>query len=59
MTEPRSDSYVPAGWLAIISAVLLVPEIVLAVVAGWISPSLNALVVPVHIANLVIGIYIL
>ena len=59
MTESKHDPYVLAGWLAIISAILVVPEIVLAALAGWVSPGLNLFVVPVHIANLVIGVYIL
>ena len=59
MTESKHDPYVLAGWLAIISAILVVPEIVLAALAGWVSPGLNLFVVPVHVANLVIGVYIL
>jgi hypothetical protein len=59
MTETRADQYTLAGWLAIISAVLLVPEIGLAVLLGFISSGLDIFIVPIHIANLVIGIYIL
>jgi hypothetical protein len=53
------DQYSLAGWLAIISAILLVPEIGLAVLFGFIAPGLDIFVVPIHIVNLVIGIYIL
>jgi hypothetical protein len=59
MTEPGNPEYTWAGWLAITSAVLLVPEIVLAAALGFISSGLNILVAPIHIANLAIGIYIL
>ncbi len=57
--ESAPHSYALAGWLAIISAVLIVPEIGLAFLAGFISSGFEILVLPIHIANTVIGIYIL
>jgi hypothetical protein len=59
MTDTQTDRYSLAGWLAIVSAVLLVPEIGLAVFLGFISSGLDILVAPIHIVNLAIGIYIL
>ena len=51
--------YAWAGWLAIISAVLLVPEIVLALALKLIGSELEMLVTPIHAVNLVIGVYVL
>jgi len=58
--ETKIDGrYAWAGWLAIASGVLLVPEVGLAVGLGFLSPDLVSLVTPIHIVNLVIGIYVL
>jgi len=54
-----TNQYTLAGWLAIASAVLLIPEIGLAVLLGFISSGLEIYVAPIHIANLCIGLYIL
>jgi len=59
MTETKTVQYALAGWLAIISAVLLVPEIGLAVLLEFISSDLKVIIAPIHIANLIIGVYIL
>jgi len=59
MTETRPCQFLLAGWLAIASAILLVPEIALGVLLSFISHGLEFLIVPIHVANLVIGIYIL
>ncbi len=59
MTELSKNQFVAAGWLAIISAVLLVPEISLAALAEFYSSTLTIFVIPIHIANLIIGIYLL
>ena len=59
LSNANSTSYSLAGWLAIISAVLLIPEIGLAVLVGYASPDLQVLVNPLHAINLLVGIYIL
>lgn len=59
MAETENNQYSLAGWLAIISAVLLVPEIVLGVLVAFVSPGLKVFIAPLHVANLCIGIYIL
>jgi len=59
MTQADTNQYALAGWLAIVSAVMLMPEIALAVLSESEFPALYVFVIPIHIANLVIGIYIL
>jgi len=59
MTETRTVQYELAGWLAIISAVLLIPEIGLAVILEFVRSDLKVIIAPIHVANLLIGIYIL
>ena len=59
MSDEQAIRYDLAGWLAIVSAILLIPEIVLAVLVGFISPDLSVFVAPIHVANLCIGVYIL
>ena len=59
MIEAKTNQYTLAGWLAIISAILLVPEIGLAVLLEFISSSMEVIIAPIHIVNLIIGVYIL
>jgi len=59
IAKSSESSYTLAGWLAILSAVLLVPEIGLSFLIGLISTDLNLLLIPLHTLNLAIGIYIL
>jgi hypothetical protein len=59
MSETKTDQYTLAGWLAIISAILLVPEIALAALSELAALGINLIVIPIHLANLIIGIYIL
>lgn len=59
MTVTKANQYALAGWLAIISAILVVPEIVLSVLSEFISPYLNLFVLLVHTVSLIVGIYIL
>ncbi len=59
MTEMKTNQYALAGWLAIVSAVLLFPEIGLAALSEFVSTGFDILVIPIHIANAIIGVYIL
>jgi hypothetical protein len=59
MNEARQFQYALAGWLAIISAILLIPEIGLGVLVGFMESDLKVVVVLIPIANLIIGVYIL
>lgn len=59
LTEADTNQYALAGWLAIVSAVMLMPEIALAALSENRFPALNIFVIPIHVANLVIGVYIL
>ena len=59
MTDVNQNQYTLAGWLAIVSAVLFMPELILAVLAEFFTPGLKIIVIPIHIVNLVIDIYIL
>jgi hypothetical protein len=58
-TEAVSQSYTLAGWLAIISAILLIPEVGLAVILDFVKSDLEVIILPIHIANLIIGIFVL
>lgn len=51
--------YALAGWLSIASAVLLVPEIGLSVLLKFLASGLEALIAPLHVVNLAIGIFVL
>jgi hypothetical protein len=58
-TASRSHRYALAGWLAIVSAILVVPEIGLGTLLGLVSPAMSALITPLRIINLAIGIFVL
>jgi hypothetical protein len=59
MKEINQNQYTLAGWLAIVSAVLFMPELILAVLAEFFTPELKIIVIPIHIVNVIIGVYIL
>ena len=59
MSENNTNHYSTAGWLAIISAVLFMPELILAILAEFFTPELKIIVIPIHIVNVIIGVYIL
>lgn len=60
MDAPSNDRrYLIAGWLAMASAVLIVPELGIKLLLEHISPSLTALSAPISMINLVIGIFLL
>jgi len=54
-----SHRYALAGWLAIASAVLLVPEIGLSILLKFLGSGLEVLIAPLHVVNLAIGIFVL
>jgi hypothetical protein len=55
----RPNHYALAGWLSIASAILIIPEISLAVFIGFLSPKLEVLLAPLRVVNVVISIFIL
>jgi hypothetical protein len=62
ITTEGGNRYALAGWLAIAQAVLLFPEIGVAVVADYLlgtSPFIKVAVAPIHIASMLVGIYVL
>lgn len=59
MSETGTNQYALAGWLAIVSAVLVVPEIALVVLSKLEILNLEYIVQLIHTVNMVISIYIL
>jgi hypothetical protein len=56
------SGYTLAGWLAIAQAVLLVPQVIVAMVLGLLSvsyPAVNAVVAMMSIVGLAAGVYVL
>jgi len=57
-----SSRYTLAGWLAIAQAVLIFPEIGVAVLAEYLlgsSPVIKMALAPIHVVSMVVGIYVL
>ena len=59
MTTTGRTKYSLAGWLAIASTALIVPQIGLSVFLEFIGSQYKIILVPIRVANLAIGIYIL
>jgi hypothetical protein len=56
------NRYALAGWLAIAQAVLIFPEIGVAVFANYVlgaSPVIKLATAPIHIVSMLVGIYVL
>lgn len=52
------QNYRLAGWLAIVSSILLLPEIILGLVFEFLAPDFKIIVAVIHFFNTIIAIYI-
>jgi hypothetical protein len=55
----NSNHYTLAGWLAIVLAVMLIPQIGLSILDELVSKKLNIFMIPVHVINALIGLFLL